>query len=391
MLRRTPSAVASSQVVEANASLLDAQGSTRVEASARPLPSAPVQRHVLLSPMSRASSCLDRGRYPCLLPLLGAMVSCNLVLGISVLDAGSIDAGGDGGSPHDGRGAVDSSKRPESGHDARGDSLLPASCPSLGVTACLDAGVPPGWTLVAVGQDAEACPVGWVQRDFVQDLALDAGACMCGCTPVGHYSCAGNVGYGSSCNGCSMVCSKETNFSAADDGGCYPSAFDTPDLVFGNLPVPAPVGIGCTATATGDKAFTYSTATACVPSCSADYCGVRGAFRRCIATTTPRECPRPFEKAATVGPLSAVSVSCGCGCTPTMTGSCKATAYYYSSNDCSGTSLGTFNLPTMYCQGTGDTPVQSIEYEPIDPTVGCAPSGSPSIGFAADLTVCCLP
>ncbi len=281
---------------------------------------------------------------------------------------------------------------PDAPSDVAPDTL-PQGCTTLEASACVDANVPDGWTLVAFAQSAATCPADFDQPSYVDNLKLEAGACTCGCLPAGRYSCAGPVQYGSNCGNCGGGvggCSNKGTFDAGDNAVCFQSAFTSADIAFGPQPPATPVDVGCDASVSG-QGFSGDPVTACVPHCTADYCGSLGSFKKCIVSTET-SCPQPFQLMDTIGSPTAVSVTCAaCTCSASQQGNCGASASYFTNTtSCGNTALGTASsLPS--CNTTGATPVSSFRYTPTTPTVQCLPSpGDGGAAFAQPLTVCCL-
>ncbi len=269
---------------------------------------------------------------------------------------------------------------------------IPQGCKTLNTSACIDADIPDGWTLVALATTPVTCTPDYDQQQYVHDLQLEAGSCACGCTSTGSYSCGGSVAFGSNCGPCSGVgsCSNKGTFDAGDDAGCVPTGFtNSPDIAIGPLPTPTSGSAGCDAS-TGAVGYTSSALTACVPKCTADYCNIGSAFKRCIISTQPT-CPAPFVNRDTMGSAGVVSATCDpCTCKTNPVGSCSASITYYGTTDCTTTAVGTSTAPT--CKGTGQTSLGSFTYTPTDPTVSCAASAADgSVGFGSPITVCCMP
>ncbi len=285
--------------------------------------------------------------------------------------------------------------------DAPYDVVVPPGCKTLDATACVDAGIPDGWTPVGLAASNTSCPnVTYSQQQYVADLKLASGACNCGCTPSGQFSCAGTVDYGFA--NCDM--NHTLTFDAGDEAGCFPGDGDQ-HIAIHPIPTPTPLGVSCDAGVIGSKAFASSPVTVCTPMCtdagSSDYCTLGAPFMKCIISTTSTVCPAPFQPAlqgatppGQIGPSGAALVSCNaCGCSAGPSGGCDASVKAYGSTDCSGSP---FTNPVVIggtCNDMGGSNgVNSYIYTPYDPQVRCAPSdGGGSVGFSAAITVCCLP
>jgi hypothetical protein len=319
-----------------------------------------------------------RARYALVLLLVGAPLGALAACGLdeSGLSTGDASSGGEGG--------VDVAL------DVPID--VPQACSSLDASACYDGSLPSGWTFVAFAAGNQSCPGApsdYTLQTYFTNPQLEAGACACGCTARGSYSCAGTINTGSQSGSCNGV---TATFDAGDEAGCYPTAKSDPNLSVG--PLPAPSGsAACDAGATGNQAWSASTVTACTPACAADYCGVGGAFSRCVESTTSTSCPAPFLARAQVGPGSAVSVTCDpCSCQVDTPGPCTATVKPYKSSDCTTGPLNDVPADASCTNLGGGNNAQSFLYTPTPPQPSCTPSpGSGSAGFAQAITVCCLP
>ncbi len=285
----------------------------------------------------------------------------------------------------------DTSPMKDAGSDAPFDVVIPPACTTLDATACLDADVPDGWTLVGLATSNIACPQGdaYAPSNYLNDLQLEAGACSCSCTASGSYSCAAPYLYawGGGCNG-----TDDASFDGGDEAACVTfNGNDHHFEVFGTNPSPEPVNVGCDATAEGTGWFGAGVTT-CTPSCAADYCNIASPFSRCIISTTETVCPAPFQASAAgpIGPTGAVQVECtGCGCSAAPIGGCDASFSVFGTSSC-----GSFihNVPLDFgCQDYGANS-NSFSYTPSDPPVGCALSGGGGKAvFNPPITVCCLP
>ena len=290
--------------------------------------------------------------------------------------------------------SVDASSDGFSAGDVVTDSQRDAvqGCATVDASACVDASIPDGWTLVAYGANGGTCPAAFDSYDYVRDPKLEAGACGCGCSSTGSYSCGGTIAYGTSCGNCQggvNNCNNRDTANSGPDGGCFPTSTSAPDFAVGALPTASPIGVGCDASAVGTQTFTATPATVCAPHCDADYCASRGTMRTCVVSNQTT-CPAPFAPADTIGLSGDVSVSCAaCTCTTSQNGDCNGSvAYFANSNSCGGT--GT-SINASSCKTTGGTSIGSFRYSVTVPTVQCAPSeGSGDAGFAKSLTVCCL-
>lgn len=282
----------------------------------------------------------------------------------------------------------------EGGADGPSDAPIDVvqGCKTLDATACVDAGLPDGWTWAVVSLSGGACPPGDYQASqFVYGLGLEAGACTCDCTTNGSWSCAGQIeaGTGGGGNACQQ---QVISFDAGDDASCIDTGWNDPHIAFG--PVPQVSGSPtCTAHDGGTGAWTAQTATSCAPGCTVDYCGVdAGGFGRCIVAPGNLGCPAPFVGQPTMGTADKVAVSCGaCGCSVDTPGACNATVHAAVSTDCSNPYNSAVAPSTCATPGGGGK-VNSFLYTPQVPTVSCtADAGASSVGFASTVTVCCLP
>ena len=275
---------------------------------------------------------------------------------------------------------------------------VPQGCTTLDASACVDSGLPDGWSYVGVANMQATCPTtGYTQQEYVDNLKLEAGACACGpCTTSGYYSCTPQLTVST---GGGPPCSSSATFDAGNDASCFDISSLSPDdhvQVILSTTFPTPVGVGCDASVVGGQGYTADTVTACTPtSCTADYCGLPSPFRRCILSTTEKTCPAPFTGGAgVVGPTSAVHVACeACSCRfASSFGLCTGSTEAYSDTKCSsGSDLG---AATSACnKPSAGTNVGSIHYMPNVPIPGCAltDGGTGTVDFTSSITVCCLP
>jgi hypothetical protein len=281
--------------------------------------------------------------------------------------------------------------------DAPFDVVINPGCKTLDATACLDADVPDGWTLVGLATSNTACPSNdYSPAQYVDNLELEAGACSCTCTSSGSYSCAGSYTYawGGGGGGC-MQGTQDASFAAGDDASCVTfNGNDHHFEVYGANPTPTPVDVGCDASL-GGMGWTSDPVTTCTPSCAADYCHIAAPFMRCIISTTETTCPAPFVGSqstsvpAQIGPTGAVAVSCnGCGCSAGPQSGCDASFAAFGSGGCTSFIHA---VPLDDCQDWGGN-VNSFSYTPNDPPVACQPSGGGGKAtFSTPITVCCLP
>lgn len=274
---------------------------------------------------------------------------------------------------------------------------IPMACQTLDATACLDASVPDGWTLVALATSSTICPTtaDWTPASFVYNLQADNGDCTCSCTPTGQYSCEGPLTFHWS----GSTCSNQETFDAGQEGGCFQTGQNDPNAGLGT-PTTFPSGGDCDAGTPSSATFTSSPVTSCVPKCTADYCGTGGSFKRCVISSTATNCPPPFAPAlqsatppGQIGPSPAGYVTCaGCGCVPyAVPPICKTTFAAYSSPDCT-TGLLDAALPMNQCNQNVGGGVKSVFYTPTDPIGNCnSLGGGPSgVGFTPGITVCCM-
>lgn len=266
----------------------------------------------------------------------------------------------------------------------------PIGCQAVDASACIDAAIPANWSLIAFSASSTSCPGDFDSKQFSDKLQLEAGACACGCTPSGSYSCSGSVQFGDNCGNCGGGvggCSQNGTLDAGNAAACVP-AFNQPDFGIAAPPSLSAGTASCDASVTGNQATTATAVTVCAPHCTADYCAASG-FQRCIVSQTETQCPSPFLATDTIGDPSAVTVACGCSCTAAPNGSCTASVVAYSGAGCTG---NTTNVNVPGCETTGGTGMASFRYTPTVPTVGCAPvQGDAGVAFNAPLTVCCLP
>lgn len=306
-----------------------------------------------------------------------ALVStaCSLVTDLNDLASGGADAVAD------------------SALDSAPDSALPLGCPTLDASACAPATLPEGWSYTLVASPDASCPSEYASASLAYDLGLGVGACACGCSTTGAYSCAGSISIGSGTATCTGI---TKSFDAGDDAACFPTVFNDPHLLVGSLPAPSGSPT-CNTNVTGNKAWTSSTETACVPSCAADYCAAAAPFRRCVVSETNAACPAPFTQAMpSAGVASNVTVDCEqCACGIPPPGKCTAKGLAYSTNDCSGTPIlnsdaGIYENGICYNFGAS---VNSVSYAPTVPQPTCTITGGGdgSVAFANPLTICCLP
>lgn len=280
--------------------------------------------------------------------------------------------------------------RSDASADVAADTIQ--SCVTLDASACVDASVPDGWTLIAYAPTAATCPTAFNTHAYARNPTLEAGACACTCSASGSYSCGGSLAYGSSCGNCGgglNGCSSKGTATLGADGGCVPSSFNSPDIAFGSLPTAAAVNVGCDAGLVGNQPYNTQPATVCAPQCAADYCGSLGSLKKCIISNQPT-CPPPFAPIDTIGAPGDVKVSCtACTCTTSQGGDCNGTlAYYGNSTSCGGTPQ---SATANSCHQTGGTSVGSFSYTVTPPTVACTASeGEGGAAFNAPMTVCCL-
>jgi len=266
---------------------------------------------------------------------------------------------------------------------------VPQACSTLDATACFDAGLPDGWTFAAVAPGDIPCPTSdFTKTPYIHDPTADGG-CQCTCTSSGSLDCSGQVEAGTqpSCNG-----SKSFTFDAGNDAACIDTGWGDPHIAVGPPPL---VGLGtasCDASAP-PPAWSAGNATACTPSCTANYCGVASPYERCIISTTSTTCPAPFTKQEpSLGTNAQVTASCtGCACAINTSVSCNATVIAYDTAGCVGPIDAAPSNGT--CESFGNVKVNSFRYTPVIPSPQCAitASGTGTASFTQSITVCCLP
>jgi len=279
--------------------------------------------------------------------------------------------------------------------DAPFDVVIAQGCTTLDATACLDADVPDGWTLVGLATSNVTCPEGdaYAPSSYLDNLQLEAGVCTCECAASGSYNCAGTINYAWA-GGCNNS-GKDASFDAGPAAMCIPTNENDQHLeIFGPLPTPTPVNVTCDASTVVSAGWTANQVTTCTPSCAADYCNIPGPFSRCIISTTETTCPAPFQpsSAGPIGPAGAVVAQCnGCGCSNDAPGGCDASFYANKTNNCM-MYQGLAPIDTCQDFGGGNN-INSIYYQPYPPQLaGCQTSGGGgNVAFNPGITVCCLP
>ena len=229
----------------------------------------------------------------------------------------------------------------------------------------------------------------YTQQLYYTNPQAEAGACTCGCTATGSYSCAGLVHAGSQSGNCNGVTEW---IEAGDTPGCYPTPKVDPNLSVGPPPVPSGAVV-CDAGVTVNQLWSATEVTACTPACTADYCGLT-TFSRCVATTTGASCFGPFTQQRKIGPANAIAVTCSpCGCNVSPA-ACGATVEAFTSADCGAGTLGTIGADASCNNLGGGNNAASFRYAPTIPTPQCAVAGEGGVGsasFAQFVTVCCMP
>jgi len=264
---------------------------------------------------------------------------------------------------------------------------VPQACSTLDASACVPLGLPDGgWTYALVAPSDTACPAGVFKARtvYATNPTFEAGACSCGCTTSGSYSCAGTLTLSYMTGGCN----KTETFDAGDEAGCFDTNQD-PNIAISSLPSVSGTVV-CDASTTTGAAYNAGAATACTPDCTVDYCGSTGAFHRCVvAPGASLACPSPFTVNA--GPVmgSSVMASCGaCGCIVGTPAACGATIQAYKNTACD------MLLGTVSSTCTGESAqVKSIYYTPSVPDASCSAASNAlgTIGVTQPVTVCCLP
>lgn len=267
--------------------------------------------------------------------------------------------------------------------DAAQDTKLPPPCPTLDASACLgDANVPDGWALVGVSV-TDPCPTEFTPSPLVTDPQVEDGGCACGaCQTQGAYDCNGAVTIhaGAVCVNLGTI--------KVDAGQCFKlglggATFNAgPPAIGGNVSCSSPGDAG-----TG--AVTAKPITACTPtSCKADYCGLGGAFKRCVVSEGNVPCPAGFTRYASAG-TGAQLTSCACSC-KLQNAACTGTIHAYTSDNCTGN-------PTVD-PGDGGCVQDNQNYGSVlyasdpAPVPACAAiePGVAEAGLIGSKTICCL-
>ena len=140
------------------------------------------------------------------IPIAGAFVACGLDESGTAAD-GSVDV-----TTKDGAADVVSDVISDAPID------VPQACSTLDATACVDAGLPDGWTFAAVAPGDTPCPSSdYTQNVYIHDPVADGG-CLCACTASGSFDCSGSVNAGTQpgCNG-----NKSFTFDAGNERGVH--------------------------------------------------------------------------------------------------------------------------------------------------------------------------
>jgi hypothetical protein len=289
-------------------------------------------------------------------------------------------------------GSIDVTTKDGGGNDVVADVPIdvPQACSTLDASACVNAVVPDGWTFAVVAAGDQACPSSdYVKNSYLANPQPDAG-CLCGCVASGTLDCSGTVHAGTQAN-CGG--GNSFDFDAGNDAACIDTSWNDKHISIGPLPTAKATNAQCDASAP-PPGWTASAATACTPNCNADYCGVTGAFQRCIVSSTSQTCPAPFTKAMpSLGTDQQVTTSCtGCTCAIKDT-PCAATIVAYQQTGCTQPA-GSGAIPTDgSCPPQLPQNINSFSYTPTVPSPSCviAAGGTASAAFTNSITVCCLP
>jgi hypothetical protein len=263
-------------------------------------------------------------------------------------------------------------------------------CTTLDASACFDGSLPQGWTFAAVALASQGCPsTAYTASTYIYNPTPMGGACTCGCTNQGDYTCAGTLTAGGNDNSCSAPLVVDAGADGCVNTG-WGDHHATADW--------QPTGTGtptCTGTVSGDGGWTASTATSCAPGCSAtDFCTLTSPFMRCIVSTTSTSCPTegPFTvQQPPLGTAANVGVTCaGCGCAVSAPAACTGTIVAHDQPNCGGSHSFTVDNT---CQDTGHA-FASFSYAatPTNPaTCSITDGGTGTAAFGNSLTVCCIP
>lgn len=295
--------------------------------------------------------------------------------------APGLDAGRDGGS----LGTVDAEVV---------DGCSTTSCEAL----------PLGFQLVAIGPRNDACPNGFGQPlDAVEEPAVGAGACTCGCDLKQAPSCTVGggatitLGYGAVGSGTCAMAGQDV------PTGCSTAGFMGPFLPYERsytAPLATLTGGACDVkVVTDDTKLSTKSLRVCqatvLPQCEGKTCppALTG-FTACIAATGDVACPAAWPTKHLVG--TSASFTCSAGCSCTVGGQCSTTGTlkYYPTANCTGGADLTY--PVGGCgatPGSGATVYGSHRYDPAGPsstrcnTGGISTPSAPSL--AQPSTVCC--
>ena len=318
-----------------------------------------------------------------------------VALAMGALAACGIDESGL--APIDGGGTEDVVTKSEGGADVVADVVadvpLPPSCATTDVSCFgFDAGVPDGWTPFVLAEGDAGCPAGdFTGSPWVTNPSLAPGACECGCTASGSWSCpaAVNVQNGLNCSSASIV-----NVAQCQNQNSAHIQLAQPATATGN--------VTCAPDASAPAAQS-DPVSLCAAGCDAGAAAVCGqaAGQRCIAADGVQSCPAGLGFTQHVVGASASGSCEACTCDPSAAPTCaaSATVYYgyfqsgYNANNSCATG-GNFTSQTIALNGT----CQALSglYDSFEvnlaapPAASCTPTGGGGdAGLAAPKTVCC--
>jgi hypothetical protein len=275
--------------------------------------------------------------------------------------------------------------------DVQNDVALPPTCSATDVS-CLgfDAGVPDGWAPFVIAPSA--CPAGdYTGSPWQINARLATGACMCGCTASGAYTCPSTitVDTGGNCG------TTET----AEAGVCTPQNPQSMHMELPNAPTASGI-VACAPDASAASAAS-DPVTLCSIGCDAGAQGLCGQSpgQRCIAADGIQACPNGLVQHI-VG--SGATATCDpCACKPSAPPTCSASVIAFF-----GYNQGGYHANDM-CQDGGQYTLQNaalnqncqtlnanydsfiVNWNALPPTT-CTPSASSGdAGLASPKTLCC--
>jgi hypothetical protein len=278
----------------------------------------------------------------------------------------------------------------DAGADSAPDAPDVPVCPptSCGYT------VPAGWTVVAFGPAAVACPTGFAADDVVEQPVADPGACSCDSAPC-SVTTQPDCLHGSitSTYGGTNACANSGAVNELNGGACQAvsNSFGT-YAGFPAAPPPSSAGACSAGQAVRDASKVRWTASrACVaPTCAAACDAlVPATVRACLSAPGAQTCPPDAPDKHLVG--SGVGLACGaCGsCAVTSTG-CDGSMTFYSDAAC-GAGNVVKTIATGTCVATGGASFRSYKWAASATGVKCEASAppAPALTIAGQRTICC--